>query len=124
MPFNWKTPLGYLIAISLEFAGAYVSTTFATILYPLFIGSCFLVKTCVEDITSDLHPLNVDDKIAWRKKHAEAMKVILCNAVQHHSDMKQLSKSCLLLYLKKENTFSYNAHVTSPSYSHYFLSLC
>lgn len=91
MPFSWKTPLGYLITLSFEFFGGCFGTISLCAFFPLLIGSCLLFKTFVEDITSDLHPLNVDHKRTWNGDHAKNMKMILCSVVQHHSDLTQLS---------------------------------
>lgn len=92
MPFIWKTPLGYLVAFSMQLHTARLAAMFNSTLMILLIGSCYMWKTFVEDITSNLRPLNVDDKLTWNENHSIKMKNILCNVLEHHSDLKQLSK--------------------------------
>lgn len=91
MPFNWKTPFGYLIAFSLESIEVSFECLFGSMLNSFFIGSCFLLRTCVKDITTDLDSLNVREKKTTNRDWAKKIKAVLCDAVQDHSKLKQFS---------------------------------
>lgn len=90
MPFDWKTPYGYLIALSLE---SIVSFTVGSIVIEqisFFIGSNFFIAYFVNDIVAEMPRLNVhkrsDGKNIELKKH-------LFNIIDDISEAKQLSKS-------------------------------
>lgn len=92
LTFDWKTPLGYLIAVLLELA----STTFASfIILPivcLVIGSCHLITSFIRTITkNDFHILN--DRIS-NEVHL-GMNAQICSFMRDFSEIKQLNSTFL-----------------------------
>lgn len=81
MPFNWRTPYGYAIALFLQIVDVSSVLYCATLLFAFFIGSCWLCIVFVNDVANDLSSL-VDQML---------VKKCFFNAVQHFSDVKQLS---------------------------------
>lgn len=94
LPFNWKTPFGYLIAFSLEIASAYTMLFIALTALCLVVGSCWIFIGIVDDITNDLDRLNCNDET----DHSEqCMKIRFFSTVQLYSDAKQLSSGVIKL---------------------------
>lgn len=89
MPFDWTTPLGYFITLLIQCILAYYTVLFLTPTLCFLCGSCFLLKSFVDDVTNDLRILN-DKK----------MEKILCNTVQYHSELVQLSSNFAVLIQK------------------------
>lgn len=91
MPSVLKTPLGYLIVLLFQWAtGYYVALFIAPVLLFLY-GSCFLLKSFVKDITTDLKLLNVNKTSAKSHGNDKKMEKIFCSIVQCHLDLIQLS---------------------------------
>lgn len=95
MPFNYKSPVGYLITLSFESFEMFVTADIVSYILCFLFGSCFLLKLFVEDVTSELSFLNLEDKATSNGKNsakdkAERMTMFF-NAVQNHSDLKQLA---------------------------------
>lgn len=90
MPFNWKTPIGYLVTLSIEAVATYYVTVFLSLQFCFLIVSCVLLKSFVDDIMNELHTLNVDKQIPADSDDAKNLKLDLCNVVQDHANMKEL----------------------------------
>lgn len=91
MPFNQKTPLGYLLTLSFEcILTHYVAVLMAPTI-AFLIGSCFLLKTFLDDAISDLAYLKVEEEIKSDENLAKKIRTIFCEAVRIHADLKQLS---------------------------------
>lgn len=106
-PINWKEPLGYLIVFSYEYIE--IAFVYQIVSYVLcfLIGSCFLLKLSIEDVTNELCSLNVilkDKDTADGNCCVKNKKTIFCNAVRGHSDLQQLSGTSATFTI----TFSYN----------------
>lgn len=89
MPFDWRTPLGYLIVLALE---SFVVSSIGFTNMPLIcfiVGSCWLINSLVKDIANDLIDFNVSKKNEVRMKAKEN----LCHIVQNFADIKQLSEN-------------------------------
>lgn len=87
LPFNWRTPLGFIVVLLYQILVAYlVGLLFIPILCFL-VGSCFLLKIFVEDTTKDLNRLNMSKMYGNNKE----VKEIFCNIAQDFSNLKQLS---------------------------------
>lgn len=59
VPFNTNTPRGYLFLLLIELAGLFCSLLSFVPTLCVFIGSCWIFMSIVEDITDDLNLLNV-----------------------------------------------------------------
>lgn len=88
LPFNWQTPLGYLIAMYAQSLAVYYTLVCATLNLGLLGGLCWLFISFVEEISQDLSILNVD-KLA-KQNHQDLLKSY-SNIVQTYEDVKQLS---------------------------------
>lgn len=86
MPFNWKTPFGYMILLSYEGVEAIVAAMAFYPIMSIFIGSCILLKTFIEDITIDLKCLN------QKQNEKENLSEIFCNVIQNYSNVQELSE--------------------------------
>lgn len=103
MPFNWRTPLGYLAALSFEYILLRSSFVFFHSLVCFYIGSCLLLKTFVEDITNDIRSLNAIDNKKSDGNRTKEIRTIFANVVQDHAALKQLSSNSAkytFLYIK------------------------
>lgn len=58
VPFNWKSPFGYLIALSLEAISAFYTTTFCVSGLGFFIAFCWILLAFAKDIRFKLITLN------------------------------------------------------------------
>lgn len=59
LPVYSKTPFGYAIGFCVELSGAFF-TTYVLISFMCFaIGSLWVIKSCVKDVTADVSMLNV-----------------------------------------------------------------
>lgn len=94
-PFDWKAPIGYLVAWSCGFVGiAPIAFAFAPF-FTYLLGSCCLFYSIADDITKDLAAFNIDlslIKVA-KKTSIAANRAELRNKfraiVQIYADAKQ-----------------------------------
>lgn len=87
LPVNSKTPFGYAIAFCVELLGAIFTCCILISFVCFAIGSLWVIKSCVKDVTNDVPMLNVFEKSeANYKKQSERFGVI----VQGLSVPKQL----------------------------------
>lgn len=90
LPYNWKTPLGYLITLVFQ-AVAAISTFLSFIpTICLLCGSCFLIIAFVDDISNDLDILNNIDGGGMSRPCHRIVKERFCNTIQFHTDLKGL----------------------------------
>lgn len=88
LPFNWKTPLGYLIALLALALAAYFTLVCATSNLCLLGGSCRLFISFIDDISQDLSVLN---KFKSENRCGKDVLKCYCNIIQTYEDVKQLS---------------------------------
>lgn len=82
LPFNWRTPVGYMVALLGQWAAAVCTLFGGTTAISFLVGSCWLFITILDDITNDLNKLNGRN----RKKLQHFREIIVC-----YADVKQLS---------------------------------
>lgn len=99
MPFNWKTPFGYSIALIGESLAGLAMIFMGGPSGVYFVGSSTLIIEFVKDITNDMSNLNVP---AFNERNRKKMKKRFYNILQDFSDAKQLSK---ILWIKKLSNF-------------------
>lgn len=87
LPFSWKTPLGYVIALTVETMSIYSIGCIAVPIQSFLIGSCWLLKTFVADVAHHLHKINLSS----RRKNYKNVKKRVCGILRDLSEMKQLS---------------------------------
>lgn len=90
LPFNWRTPFGYLIAFLCEFASAYATCLYSGALGNLLVSSCYVEICIVKDITIDLIAMNRCEKFEGNQME---IRMRFCDVVQLYSDAKQLSRN-------------------------------
>lgn len=92
MPFNWKTPIGFLVIFLFQCVNVNNAAMIVTPTMCFFVGSCILLKSLIEDITNDLNSLNQDEqKMSKLDKRKKIAKEDFCYVIQEFSDVKQLS---------------------------------
>lgn len=93
VPFNWRTPFGYLLYVVFFFVGGFCISISATTTISFATGSFLLFISFVEDATNDLVRLNVDKK---SKSHGFEVKTRFHSAVHDYSDLKELKAHSFL----------------------------
>lgn len=88
LPFTWKAPLGYSIAILGSSAATFASVFCCSPTVCFAIASCWLIFTFIEDIESDLSGLNTS-KI--RKINSQTLKKRFCKIVRQFCKIEELS---------------------------------
>lgn len=90
MPFDWRTPLGYSIALVSESLASYSMVFMGGPSACFFVGSCSLIMGFVKNITNDLSSLSVS--AISKKNQKKKLKLRFYNILQDFSDAKQLCK--------------------------------
>lgn len=92
LPFNAKTPFGYLIALAAETATTFVTVFSFVPIISFFVGSAWLAITFIEEITNDLTELNLITKASHQNNNNNnELKERFCYIIRFYSDTKQLS---------------------------------
>lgn len=89
LPFNWRTPHGYLTAWFLQAIGLFCTVILVPGFNVLYFGSCWLFVSFVNDITNDLPQMNA---IKSQRPNYNKRNSRFCRRVQDYSDLKQLSE--------------------------------
>lgn len=89
LPFEWRTPIGYLIAFSIQFASFYCILLSADCFMGFLIGSCETLLTLTEDVKTELSALDDANKSG---ENAANLKQQMCDFVDLHSNTRQLSE--------------------------------
>lgn len=87
MPFDWKTPFGYLIALLCETSAFYSTVLVCVPLICILVGPCILFMSMAKDITDELRLL---DGIGETNRCERRIKERFCHVVQMFADVKQL----------------------------------
>lgn len=90
LPFNWKTPIGYFVALATEYAYCYCTLMGFSPIFGFFLGSAWLASTFAKDITNDVIELSSISKTS-RKKNGKELKKRFWYIIRFYSDAKQLS---------------------------------
>lgn len=89
LPFNWKTPFGYLAVSIIFMASTYTSVSSCIPTVCLAVGSGLMGISNATVITSQVTELHELSKKS--QKNAKKMNLLLCEIVQNFSDAIQLS---------------------------------
>lgn len=109
VPFNWRTPFGYLLYAVFFIAGGLTISMSATATISFCIGSFMLVISFVEDATNDLTSLNVEEN---SKSYDIDVKIRFHSAVRAYSDLKELSVIFSLIEFKSlKNDFFFHRFI-------------
>ncbi|XP_055306350.1 odorant receptor 94a-like [Sitodiplosis mosellana] len=86
LPFDWRTPIGYLIAYLGQFGTFFGILTLCCPAVCLYVGFCWLSMSFVRDIEQELSQLNEsNNKESLSHFHQRLKKII-----QFHTDAKEL----------------------------------
>lgn len=88
MPFDFKTPIGYLIANAVLYSLLKCIYFYAAVGSSINIGAWLFVMKFIEDIQNDTKSIN---KIAKSKKNQSKLLNRLSDSIQFHSNTKELS---------------------------------
>lgn len=88
LPFNWKTPYTYPIAVAFFAALGFISSTSVIPMMIFFVGSFILFIAFIKDILNDLNDLNG----LMKKSRKDERMQLFCKIIKDSSSVKQLSK--------------------------------
>lgn len=88
LPFNWKTPFGYLLAWVAQAVAAYSTVNHLNLVISLLIGSCYFVIGTLKDIENDFAQFN---GVKASTKNRRQKNAHFCEIVEFHTDARQLS---------------------------------
>lgn len=88
LPFDWKTPFGYVLAWFAQAAAANSCLVHVNLVMCFLIGSCCLIIGILKDIENDFAHLN-GNKTSKRRRGE--MNEQFCFIVRFHTDVRQLS---------------------------------
>lgn len=88
LPFNWRTPIGYFVAFTLQCGGVYYLFMYVVINCGYFTGSVLTLIAFVNDAKQELKSINALGKIDGNKT-----KIIkgFGKFIELHAQAKQLS---------------------------------
>lgn len=87
-PFDWKTPIGFLIAFTIEFAADIYTQIWLILNMGFFISLCWLSIAFSKDIANDLNFLN----FGGASNHRQARLIRrFCGTIQLYADARQLA---------------------------------
>lgn len=98
LPFNWRTPFGYFIALLAQCFAA-ISTLFCgTSTVCFLIGSCWLIGSFLKDLRNDvLIHLNRVEKMRSQRNAAKLVEHFH-DIIQDHSDVKRFVSEFKSIY--------------------------
>lgn len=92
MPFNWKTPLGFFVALTVQAIASYFTLLSTASILCFLVGLCLLLIAFVRDLANDLKALSVTE--IPKKKHEKLMEDFR-KSIKRYSQVKELrSSSC------------------------------
>lgn len=97
MPFDWKSPLTFLAAASLQIVALYFILLSSYCFLCFLIGFCWTIILFSKDIVAEVRAL--DDVAKENSKKLTKIKSKLIDIIQFHSKAKQLS--CYFYFGKK-----------------------
>ena len=88
-PFDWKNPIGYLIAFAIQYISLGHLYILGAAVISLEIGCYLWMMELIEDIKNDINSIN---KTAKLRKNQTQMSKQLTDSIEFHSKVKQLSE--------------------------------
>ncbi|XP_055322149.1 putative odorant receptor 85d isoform X2 [Sitodiplosis mosellana] len=86
-PFDWRTPIGYLIIFTFECSAAYYTTHMAACCIGILVASCCIIFTFCNEINSEIHALDESNKA---EEYSVEPKKRVADMVEFHATAKQL----------------------------------
>lgn len=94
MPFDWKSPIGYLIAVLLELVVALYPMCYLGSFLSLAVGSFIFATAVTKDLDGTLASIK---KLAKKKRQNSQLFKQFAKFYQLHTDLKQLSQSICIV---------------------------
>lgn len=91
LPFDWRTPIGYLLAIFSFCIVTYVLTIGIVPILCFFMGSCELFMSFIKDLIGDVKYLNKLSRKSKNDENHREMQQLFVNIIVNFSTLKQLS---------------------------------
>ena len=88
MPFDFKTPIGYLIAFALQYITIKYLYMFGAAIVSFEISIYLLITALIEDVKRNISSIN---ELVKSKEKRRQMSEKLRDLIQFHSNVKQLS---------------------------------
>lgn len=88
-PFDWKTPIGYFVAIILQHIISAISFTVVACALSYAIGGCLIAFSMLKEIRRILSKINRNAKSS--RNDQRTVHHLTRTYIQLHSDLKQLS---------------------------------
>lgn len=89
VPFNFKTPSGYLVASVAQLTGVMAQASFYLQFLSFAFGSCWLFIFIAKDITTDLTAFNTAVAAKTSDGNSAELTKRFCDVVQIYTDAKQ-----------------------------------
>lgn len=87
LPFDWKTPRGYVFAYIFEITAFYCSQFVFLPVFGFYLGFCWLIISFVKDIANDLDQLTLNEC----QSDNDQTTGVFCEIVELYSEVKQFS---------------------------------
>lgn len=87
LPFDWRNPLLYTILFCTLYIEFILATHFIACVASIFAGLCVMLITFAKDLKQDLCSFQLEDGA----ENSSEFQVKLCQFVEFHSNVKQLS---------------------------------
>lgn len=87
-PFDWRTPFGYFVAWSAQFAGITANIISSAPFFDIVLGSSWLFNVMVEDMRNDVAAFNGIVQTLKRNERVVLMESF-CDCIRNYSDAKQ-----------------------------------
>lgn len=94
-PFDWQTPTGYILAMSIQYIQTVYTFLFANSAFAMGLSSYLIANVVADDIKINLNLMNVDVKIA--KNRLKTIQQIY-DFIEVHSFLQELSEWCFFLF--------------------------
>lgn len=88
IPFEFKTPFGFLMAFSLQYGSIYCIFHISVCISCFLIGSCWMFETFAKEIKREWNSMK---KLGKSKKNQVEFKNRIHRYIEFHSTAKQLS---------------------------------
>lgn len=91
LPFNWKNPMGYLVALLIESLVSFSLSIIGALPIFYFCGLCWILASFVLDIASDMARLTDQEIKKSNQRNPKQMKMTFLKIIREISHTKQLS---------------------------------
>lgn len=94
LPFNWKTPVGYFVALLMQCIEILYMTSAGVPVLCFLFHSCQLMEAFVQDISEGISHLNINKPTSADRSQSQ-IAAIFIDFVENISTVKQLSSEAI-----------------------------